>query len=119
MRTGLPIARTDLLCSPPAKRVAARSGNQCGWRAGMAIDRPRWQAVHLVVRLPSGTVSFLLTDVEGSSLMWSRSPSEMGEVIARLSDFAVAGASEAGGTVLRNEERAPATSWYSIERPLR
>jgi len=78
----------------------------------MAMERPRWQDGRLVVRLPSGTVTFLLTDVEGSSLMWSRSPHEMGAVIARLSDFAVAGAAETGGRVLK--ERGEGDSHFLV-----
>jgi class 3 adenylate cyclase len=44
--------------------------------------------------------------------MWSRSPGQMGEVIGRLSDFAVTGARDAGGTVLR--ERGEGDSHFLV-----
>ena len=33
--------------------------------------------------LPEGTVTFLLTDVEGSTRLWEAAPQVMGDVIAR------------------------------------
>ena len=47
----------------------------------------------LMSELPSGTITFLLTDVEGSTRLWEQHPDEMREALARhdaLIDEAVA-----------------------------
>jgi class 3 adenylate cyclase len=36
-----------------------------------------------MTELPSGTVTFLLTDIEGSTALWERLPEEMRETVAR------------------------------------
>jgi class 3 adenylate cyclase len=55
----------------------------------------------LVAGLPSGTVSFLFTDIEGSSLMWSRARDQMGGLVARLIELAGAATAAEGGTLVR------------------
>src|SRR5687767_2037197 len=37
--------------------------------------------------LPEGTVTFLLTDVEGSTRLWEREPASAGQMIARHYDL--------------------------------
>lgn len=55
--------------------------------------------------LPTGTVTFLLTDVEGSSIKWELDQEKMGEVMMSHDDVAHYIFSKNGGTILkpRNE----------------
>jgi hypothetical protein len=46
-------------------------------------------------------VSFLFTDIEGSSLMWSRARDQMGGLVARLIELAGAATAAEGGTLVR------------------
>jgi len=46
--------------------------------------------------LPSGTVTFLFTDIEGSTRLWEQHPEAMGEALARH-DALLRGAIEAHG----------------------
>ena len=45
---------------------------------------------------PTGTVTFLFTDIEGSTRLWERSPEAMSEALARHDEI-LAGATEAHG----------------------
>ena len=55
-----------------------------------------------VAELPSGTVTFLFTDVEGSSRLWEDHPDVMHDVLARHDEI-VRGAIESHGG-LRGED---------------
>lgn len=47
-------------------------------------------------------MSFLFTDIEGSSLMWSRARDRMGGVVGRLIELADAATAAEGGTLVRD-----------------
>jgi predicted ATPase/class 3 adenylate cyclase len=47
-------------------------------------------------RLPTGTVTFLFTDIEGSTPLWERQPEKMAEAL-QIHNFALRGAIEANG----------------------
>lgn len=51
--------------------------------------------------LPSGTVTFLLTDVEGSARLWEQCPAPMREAMARHDALVEACVERCGGTVVR------------------
>ena len=51
--------------------------------------------------LPTGTVTFLFTDVEGSTRMWERYPDAMTSVLQRHEEILVEAVAGAGGTVVK------------------
>jgi class 3 adenylate cyclase len=53
-------------------------------------------AQHMVA-LPSGTVTFLFTDIEGSSRMWERKPQAMAGALARHDDILQSTIEDHGG----------------------
>src|SRR5437762_14237458 len=61
----------------------------CTDRHGSFVPAPQ-RALHMTVRpprsnrpLPTGTVTFLFTDIQGSTALWEQHPSAMLEVLAR------------------------------------
>jgi transcriptional regulator with AAA-type ATPase domain/predicted ATPase/DNA-binding SARP family transcriptional activator len=59
-------------------------------------DRPK--------HLPSGTVTFLLTDIEGSSRHWEHDVDAMRAVVARHDDLLSAGIGACSGTIVKKGE---------------
>src|SRR3712207_6639003 len=59
--------------------------------------------------LPTGTITFLFTDVEGSTKLWERSPEAMSEAIARHHESLREAIESRGGYVLNAwcEMRSP------------
>src|SRR6185436_16294388 len=51
--------------------------------------------------LPSGTVTFLYTDIEGSSSLWEREPAQMRTALARHDAILRAVIAEQGGHVFK------------------
>ncbi|MFL5795489.1 MAG: hypothetical protein ACJ77H_16050, partial [Actinomycetota bacterium] len=51
--------------------------------------------------LPSGTVTFLLTDIEGSTRLWQQHPDVMGEVVDRHVEIIERAVASQGGTTLK------------------
>ena len=51
--------------------------------------------------LPTGTVTFLFTDVEGSTKLWERFPDQAGPALARHDDIIEAATARYGGAVVR------------------
>src|ERR1051325_413560 len=64
-----------------------------------AAIRPRGAANHKMPRLPAGTVSFLFTDIEGSTRLLEQHPHEMGAARGRDHDPLRAGVEANGGIV--------------------
>src|SRR2546423_11360843 len=63
---------------------------------------PQWRAAYMSI-LPAGTLTFLFTDIEGSTTKWEHHPSEMKAAIERH-DAILRQAIEAnGGHVFRTE----------------
>ncbi len=52
--------------------------------------------------LPSGTVTFLLTDIEGSTTLWERHPETMRQALARHDQLITAGVEHHGGLVVKS-----------------
>lgn len=70
-------------------------------RKPSSVDRPLWCRGYGVVVRASGTVTFLFTDIEGSTRLWEESP-ELIRAALTQHDEAVRKVFEAsGGTVLR------------------
>ena len=51
--------------------------------------------------LPSGLITYLFTDVQGSTPLWQKHPNEMKDVMARHDSLLTAAVEENGGTVVR------------------
>ena len=51
--------------------------------------------------LPSGTITYLFTDVEGSTPLWQQHPGEMNNVMARHDSLMISAVEGNGGTVVR------------------
>lgn len=68
--------------------------------------------------LPTGTVTFLFTDIEGSTKMWEEAPAEMQEALQRHDETLSAIFSEHGGTVVKH--RGEGDSFFAVfPAPLR
>src|SRR5262245_3008048 len=78
-------------------------------RAELAADRlavavPRLDAPVVprpAARLPSGTVTFLFTDIEGSTRLWAQHPQAMGAAVARHEALLREAITNAGGVVFK------------------
>lgn len=58
-------------------------------------------SAHLA-RLPSGNITFLLTDVQGSTQLWEENPAGMSEALARHDSLLSRSVSENGGVILKS-----------------
>src|SRR5688500_15130494 len=56
-----------------------------------------------MAELPSGTVTFLLTDVEGSTALWEEAPEATRVALARHDVLLATGIQEGGGHVIRSK----------------
>lgn len=74
------------------------------------IDAPR-QPTHRMApnELPSGTVTFLMTDIEGSTALWDRHPKEMESVLARHDELIATAVASAGGVLLKHKGEGDST----------
>jgi class 3 adenylate cyclase/DNA-binding CsgD family transcriptional regulator len=62
-----------------------------------------------VAGLPSGVVTFVLTDVVGSTELWERRPESMAEALARHEAIVAAAVTAEGGTVLKAKGEGDST----------
>lgn len=62
--------------------------------------------------LPTGIVTFLFTDVEGSTKMWEEYPAMMREALRRHDEILSAGISEHGGVVVKH--RGEGDSFFAV-----
>ena len=65
-----------------------------------------------MVDLPSGTVTFLLTDIQGSTRLWELSSQAMGSALARHDSILDSIISQHGGTVVKS--RAEGDSFFAV-----
>ena len=70
-------------------------------RARDPLVAPITTGVEGMAELPGGTVSFLLTDVEGSTALWEEAPEAMRTALARHDALFEAAVSEHGGVHIR------------------
>ena len=54
-----------------------------------------------VAELPSGTVTFLFTDLEGSSRLWEQHPDAMGDALARHDAILRSAVAAHGGQIVK------------------
>ena len=66
------------------------------------------------MRLPSGTVTFLFSDIEGSTWLWERFPEQMQSAIARHDALLHEAIAAAGGIVLK--DRGEGDSFFAVFR---
>jgi predicted ATPase/class 3 adenylate cyclase len=62
--------------------------------------------------LPSGTVTFLLTDIEGSTRLWQHHPEVMGDAMARHDELVRTAVEDRGGVVVK--EKGEGDSTFSV-----
>ncbi len=55
-----------------------------------------------MAELPSGTVTFLLTDIEGSTRLWQNNPDAMRAALARHDEIVRRSIQDAGGLVFKH-----------------
>src|SRR3954463_9486470 len=55
-----------------------------------------------VAELPTGTVTFLFTDIEGSTRLWEQYPEAMSVALARHDALLIAGIQRHGGAVVKS-----------------
>ena len=98
-------------------------------RMGMATDPARRPATpgELIERLragwaealPTGVVTFCLSDIEGSSAMWSADPAAMAEALVRHDELIADCVESRGGRFLKSMGEATRPSRCSTRRPTR
>src|SRR4051794_12701108 len=91
-------------------------------RRGLATNptrRPRSAAelverlqAHLFLDLPTGVVTFLLTDIEGSTVRWEDDPDEMADLIAEHDGLVADAVESSGGRLLKT--RGEGDSTFSV-----
>jgi predicted ATPase/class 3 adenylate cyclase/DNA-binding CsgD family transcriptional regulator len=62
-----------------------------------------------MAKLPSGTVTFLLTDIEGSTALWEEAHETMHAALARHDTILVAGIEDHGGILLKHHGEGDST----------
>jgi class 3 adenylate cyclase len=94
----------DYLEIPATERVAflkaARSELAVDRLAVAALERP--EAARSTTPLPAGTVTFLFTDIEGSTRLWERQPPAMEQALARHDALLRAGIAANSGVVVKS-----------------
>jgi class 3 adenylate cyclase len=68
--------------------------------------------VHPVAELPSGTVTFLFTDIEGSTPLWEQHPQAMRDALARHDVILTDGIEGCNGIVVKNH--AGGDSFFAV-----
>ena len=91
-------------------------------RRGLAVDpahRPRSASqlverlqAHLFLDLPAGVVTFLLTDIEGSTARWESDPDAMADLLAVHDDLVAEAVESGGGRLLKT--RGEGDSTFSV-----
>jgi predicted ATPase/class 3 adenylate cyclase len=69
-------------------------------RGSVAADLPEWDTGR-VVALPSGTVTFLFTDIEGSTRLWEEHPEAMRDALVRHDEVLREAIESHGGYVVK------------------
>ncbi len=67
-----------------------------------------------MTELPSGKVTFVLTDIEGSTALWERHPDAMGQTVARHDELLAAEIERRDGMVIHN--RGEGDSFFAVFR---
>src|SRR5579862_2788884 len=68
---------------------------------------------------PSGTVTFLFTDIEGSTRLWSTAPDVMRRALARHDEILRTGIAEGGGYVFSTGGDGLAAAFSRADRAVR
>lgn len=92
------------LATDPARRPVS---------AGEFVERLRSR---LEYSLPSGTVTFLLTDLEGSTRLWERDPKSMEEAMARHDEIVPDALDANGGRLVKSQGEGD-SAFAVFERP--
>src|SRR5438552_2401685 len=71
---------------------------RCPWSTPSSMRSRRW----LMADLPTGTVTFLFTDIEGSTRLWEQHPEAMRAALARHDALAAAVIEQHAGTLVKS-----------------
>src|SRR5207245_4935739 len=97
---GLIWARAERLAACPGALFHAPSGGSR--RGGDPVTEPERAHERIVMsRLPTGTITFLFTDVEGSTPLWEQQPDAMRQALAHHDACLRAGIEAQGGHVFK------------------
>ncbi|HVQ21560.1 MAG TPA: adenylate/guanylate cyclase domain-containing protein, partial [Terrimicrobiaceae bacterium] len=72
-----------------------------------------------MVRAPTGTVSFLFTDIVGSTRLWEKFPREMAAALARHDELIRAAVEAYGGHVFKKVGDASCAAFQATRDSLR
>src|ERR1051326_7558074 len=78
---------------------------------GVGVSR-EGTGMESVTTLPSGTGTFLFTDIEGSTKLWEQHPQAMQAALARHDDLLAEGIRQHGGIVVKN--RGEGDSFFAV-----
>lgn len=87
----------------PSQRARLTGASLCGMLSGMSSQAP----------LPTGTVTFVFTDVEGSTALWQDHPIAMAAALARHDEILRSAIEERGGYVFSTAGDAFAAAFTS------
>jgi len=109
----------DCLAIPAAEHAAFLKAA----RAELATDQlamaaPLIEATAATTRLPSGTVTFLFTDIEGSTALWQRHAQVMPAMLARHESMLRQAIETRGGVVFKTIGDAVCTAFASAPQAL-
>jgi len=109
----------DCLALPAAERAAFVHAARAELATDqLAIATPAIDAPAAVARLPSGTVTFLFTDIEGSTALWERHAKAMPEALARHEAMLRQAIETRGGVVFKTVGDAVCAAFASAPQAL-
>ena len=105
--------RFDLPAAGVDKRISLLAVVPSTWRiTGVTIwiAENRGCRVCAMPELPTGTVTFLFTDVQGSTRLWEQAPSQMMEALAQHDDVVERTVADHNGHIVKPRAKAIADS---------
>src|SRR5688572_12943066 len=89
------------MCPLPVQHEP-RGGSRRARRSATGHLSPEGEPMAAMPSLPTGTVTFLLTDIEGSTQLWEQHPEAMDAALARHDALAAALVAQHQGTLVKH-----------------